>query len=43
MLCDEVDRGIVILGRTNDSHVRVSQQGPGNAVAHKKGVLSNNY
>ena len=41
MLFDEFDRGVVILGDTNDSHIGVGRQRPGNAVAHQQAILGN--
>ena len=39
MLFDEFDRGVVILGDTDDSHVGVGRQRPVNAVPHQQGIL----
>ena len=41
MLFDEFDRGVVILGDTNDSHFGVGPQRPVNAVPHQQAILGN--
>jgi hypothetical protein len=41
ILFDEFDRGIVILGDTNDSHIGVGRQRPVNAVSYQQAILGN--
>jgi hypothetical protein len=38
---DEFDRGVIILGNANDSHIGVGRQCPGNAISHQQAILGN--
>ena len=41
MLFDEFDRGVIILGNANDSHIGVGRQCAVNAVPHQQAILGN--